>query len=825
MSPIQFSLSSNWGSGFTASMMLTNTTSNPWNGWTLEFDAAFSITHIWNAEVVSRQGNRYVIRGLHSNTSVQPGRSISFGFNGSNAVGTEIQPTNYSINGTSLTQATPTATVTSTPTPTPVAAPMAASTSTPLPTLSINDVSVVEKDSGTNSATFTVSLSRSSTSPISVRFATANGTAIAGSDFNARSGTLNFAAGQTSRTVSVSVQGDLIPEIDEDFFLRLSNPTNATIAKFEGRAIILDNDTPLPTLSVDPISFTEGNDGITFANFVVTLSESSSRQITVNFATANGTATAGSDYTATNGTLTFVPGVTSRSISIPILGDTIYEGNETFTLRLSNPVNATIANSQATATILNDDPLPSSDISNLQQGQFNYGEALQKSFLFYEAQRSGPLPANQRIEWRGDSSLNDGADVGIDLTGGYHDAGDHIKFGFPMASSMTLLSWGVVEYRDAYQSSGQLDEVLDAIKWGTNYLLKAHKTDSNGKTTAFWGQVGTGELDHAYWGKPENMKMARPAFKIDRQKPGSDLAGEAAAALAAASIIFRPTNQAYADRLLQNAEQLFEFADTYRGRYSNSIPQADTYYRSGGFMDELTWAAAWLHKATDKTSYLTKAENYYYGISHNWTHNWDLKDQGATVLLAQTTGKDYYKNQAEKWLNYWSNDNGTGVKHTPGGLAWLTQWGPLRYSANTSFIAGIYSDTVRDYNQRYAKFAESQIDYILGDNPNNFSYMVGFGDKYPLRPHHRAAHDGSWGTFDSSTPNKNILYGALVGGPSSPNDSSYVDSRSNYITNEVGLDYNAGLTGALAWMYSNYGGTPLSNQQLDSLPGIGVPNV
>lgn len=821
MSPVQFSLSSSWGNGFTASMMLTNSTANPWNGWTLEFDAPFSITQIWNAEIVSRQGNRYVIRGLNSNSSVQPGRSVSFGFNGSNAVGAAIQPTNYSINGTALTQSSPDVMTASAPSPTPIVAPMAASTFTPLPTLSINDISINEINSGTNSATFTVSLSQASSAPVSVRFATANGTAIAGSDFNSRSGTLNFAAGQTSRTLTVSVRGDGIQEIDEDFFLRLSNPTNAAIAKFEGRATILDNDTPLPTLSVSPISFTEGNDGTTLANFVVTLSRSSSRQITVNFATANGRAAAGSDYTATNGTLTFAPGVTSRSISIPILGDTIYESNETFTLNLSNAVNATIANGQATATILNDDPLT----DTTQLGQFNYGEALQKSFLFYEAQRSGPLPANKRIEWRGNSGLNDGADVGIDLTGGYHDAGDHVKFGFPMAGSMTLLSWGVVEYREAYQSSGQLDEALDAIKWGTDYLLKAHKTDSNGKTTAFWGQVGTGPLDHAYWGKPENMTMARPAFKIDRQNPGSDLAGEAAAALAAASIVFRPTHQAYADRLLQNAEQLFEFADTYRGRYSNSIPQADTYYRSGGFMDELTWAAAWLHKASGETSYLTKAESYYSGISHNWTHNWDLKDQGATVLLAQTTGKDFYKNQAERWLNYWSDTSGAGVKYTSGGLAWLTQWGPLRYSANTAFIAGIYSDTVRDYNQRYADFAESQIDYILGDNPNNFSYMVGFGDNYPLRPHHRSAHDGSWGTFESSTPNKNILYGALVGGPSALDDSSYVDSRSNYITNEVGLDYNAGLTGALAWMYSNYGGTPLSNQQLDSLPGITVPHV
>ena len=88
---------------------------------------------------------------------------------------------------------------------------------------------------------------------------------------------------------------------------------------------------------------------------------------------------------------------------------------------------------------------------------FNYAEALQKSLYFYEAQRSGPLPATNRVVWRGDSALTDGADAGVDLTGGWYDAGDHVKFGLPMAASTTLLAWGILEYRDAYANSGQLD--------------------------------------------------------------------------------------------------------------------------------------------------------------------------------------------------------------------------------------------------------------------------------------------------------------------------------------------------------------------------------
>ena len=672
-----------------------------------------------------------------------------------------------------------------------------------LPQLSINDVTKTEGDSGTTNATFTVRLSAPSTQTITVNFATANGTAIAGSDYTSKSGTLTFTPGQTSKTISVAIKGDLLDENNETFNINLSNAINATIADSQGIATITDND-PIPSLAIGDVTLTEGNSGTTNALFTVSLSAASGKTTTVNFATGNGTAIAGSDYTATSGTLTFNPGETSKTISVAVIGDTLQESNETFAVNLSNPTNATITDSQGIGTITDND-LP-------QPGTFNYGEALQKSILFYEAQRSGDLPATNRLPWRGDSALNDGADVGRDLSGGYYDAGDHVKFAFPMASSMTMLSWGAVEYRNAYQQSGQLPYILDAIKWGTDYLIKANVTDSNG-TKEFWGQVGQGNIDHAYWGSPESMTMARPSFKIDRQNPGSDLAGEAAASLAAASIVFRATDSAYADTLLQNAVQLYNFADTYRGKYSDSIPDAANYYNSwSGYNDELVWGATWLYKATGNTTYLNKAESYYQqyigGLNNGWTQSWDNKSYGAAILLSQETNNVKYRNDVEGWLNYWSDTSGNGITYTSGGLAWLSQWGSLRYSATTAFLAGVYSDTVNDYSDRYSDFAEGQIDYILGDNPNNFSYMVGFGDDYPLNPHHRAAS----GTTDVNDPitNHHTLYGALVGGPASPNDFDYQDIRSDYIRNEVALDYNAGFTGALARMYDTFGGEPLS---------------
>ena len=248
-----------------------------------------------------------------------------------------------------------------------------------------------------------------------------------------------------------------------------------------------------------------------------------------------------------------------------------------------------------------------------QQDKFSYGEALQKNFLFYEANRSGDLGPDNRIEWRSDSTLNDGSAVGRDLEGGYFDAGDHIKFGHPMAATINMLAWGGVEYREAYQKSGQFDELLKAVKWGTDYFLKAHETN-NDKTSRLWVQVGEIQYDHYVWISPEQVesKTPRNAFAIDPSNPGSDVAASTSSAFAAASMLFRGVDDAYADELLKNAKQLYEFAETYQGKYSDSVAAANPAYTSwNGYGDDLTAGAAWLYKATGEQSYLNKAQSYF----------------------------------------------------------------------------------------------------------------------------------------------------------------------------------------------------------------------
>ncbi|MEU4696771.1 glycoside hydrolase family 9 protein [Nonomuraea dietziae] len=450
-----------------------------------------------------------------------------------------------------------------------------------------------------------------------------------------------------------------------------------------------------------------------------------------------------------------------------------------------------------------------------QAATFEYGEALQKSLFFYEAQQSGRLPSWNRVSWRGDSGLDDGKDVGLDLTGGWYDAGDHVKFGLPMAFTATMLAWGAVEYRDAYAASGQLTHLQNNLKWVNDYFIKAHPSPN-----VLYGQIGAGGPDHAWWGPAEVMPMARPSYKIDASCGGSDLAAETAAAMAASSIVFRPTNPAYADTLVTHAKQLYTFADTVRKKYSECITDAQSFYNSwSGYNDELVWGAIWLHRATQDQAYLAKAESYYDNLgsepqsttkSYKWTIAWDDKSYGAYVLLHKLTGKQRYLDDANRWLDYWTvGVNGQKIRYSPGGQAVLDRWGSLRYAANTAFAALVHSDSISDATRRtrYHDFAKRQIDYALGDNPRGSSYVIGFGANPPKNPHHRTAH-GSW-TDQISSPvdSRHVLYGALVGGPPDPDDK-YTDSRQDYVMNEVATDYNAGFTSAVARLYQEYGGAP-----------------
>jgi hypothetical protein len=238
----------------------------------------------------------------------------------------------------------------------------------PPPNISIKDASFVEGGTSSlaelyganppapNNMIFNVILSALSGQSVTVHYATVPGSAQAGQDYVSRNGTLTIPAGQRTATISVPIISDPRDEPNETFTVHLSIPTNGTITDPDGRGTITDNDSP-PTMKVGDVTLTEGNSGTATASFKVSLSRASGKTISVRYATANGTATAPSDYTPVSGMLTFNPGETSKTISVLIKGDTVREPNETVKLNLSTPTNATFLgnDSSAICTILNND--------------------------------------------------------------------------------------------------------------------------------------------------------------------------------------------------------------------------------------------------------------------------------------------------------------------------------------------------------------------------------------------------------------------------------------------------------------------------------------
>ncbi|MGN6733433.1 MAG: Calx-beta domain-containing protein, partial [Candidatus Binatia bacterium] len=234
-----------------------------------------------------------------------------------------------------------------------------------LPSISINDVAHGEGDTGTTDAVFTVTLSFATGQTVSVNFSTADGTATAGSDYVAQSGALTFNPGETTKNITVVINGDRLTEGNEIFFVNLSNPMNATIADGQGQITIIDDDFALPAISINDATVTEGNTGTTNAVFTVSLSPSSSQPVTASYSTTDGNAVAGSDYVAAAGVLTFNPGESSKTITVLVNGDTIVEGDETFFLNLTSAANASIADGQGIGTILDDDSAPAVRLGNI----------------------------------------------------------------------------------------------------------------------------------------------------------------------------------------------------------------------------------------------------------------------------------------------------------------------------------------------------------------------------------------------------------------------------------------------------------------------------
>ena len=457
----------------------------------------------------------------------------------------------------------------------------------------------------------------------------------------------------------------------------------------------------------------------------------------------------------------------------------------------------TPTNPQPTDPIDPNPTTPTNPTPPISSGDFNYSAVLPLTLKFYEAQRAtGAFPT---VNWRKAGGLSDGTDVGRDLTGGWFDAGDHVKFNLPMSYSATMLNWGMIEFSDGYQKANQTEYAKSQVKYALDYFLQAYDEGSDAVSPSddkVHYQVGDGGADHAFWGPPESMTMDRPTYTCTSSLMCSEVAGGMSASLASGAILFAD-DPIYSALLLDKAKKIYNYAETYQG--NNGYTKANGFYSSySGYNDELAWGAIWLYKATNDTAYLEKAKLYIAKASDGryWSQSWDNVSNGVYLLLSQLTTDTSYKNSIETHLNHWIN----GVNTTTGGLKFLDQWGSLRYSSTTAFISLLYAKGLSDgaTKESFISLAKGQIDYILGANPRNSSYIVGYGVNPPINPHHRASHNSSTNNINSPINNEFVLEGALVGGPKSADDFDYRDDRTDYISNEVATDYNAGLVGALA---------------------------
>ncbi|MDO5558140.1 MAG: glycoside hydrolase family 9 protein [Oscillospiraceae bacterium] len=455
----------------------------------------------------------------------------------------------------------------------------------------------------------------------------------------------------------------------------------------------------------------------------------------------------------------------------------------------------------------------------------------------------------------------------IDCGGGMHDAGDHVKFGLPGSYAASTLGWGYYEFRDAYVDTGTQEHIEDILHWFNDFYMKGTYLDEDGKVIAFCYQVGEGNNDHNYWCPPELqdskslLNFARPAYFATTESPASDMCAGTSASLAINYLNFKDTEPEYAEESLKKAIALYDFAvETHKEADDSnkvlSLGYDGGFYNSSYDYDELAWAAVWLNICTGEqhyiddivsvdTSEMTETGGYKYTgyikriiettgstWQNIWVHCWDTVWGGVFAKLAPITNneRDWF---IFRWnLEFWSGEphlktagladeiwnmdyqhikeidesDKTYLKKTPAGFSMLNEYGSARYNTAAGLCAMVYRKETAKFDEEYEGFtdwAENQMEYIMGKNPMNRPYIVGYSPTAASHPHHRAAHGSSTFSMDDPIDQSHTLWGALVGGPDAKD--WHRDITKDYVYNEVAVDYNAGIVGDLAGLYHYYG--------------------
>ena len=495
-------------------------------------------------------------------------------------------------------------------------------------------------------------------------------------------------------------------------------------------------------------------------------------------------------------------------------------------------------------------------------GTGKWAEALQKAMWFFHANELGDLKTCSYVQWRGPAHQHDaviplvhvapggsGVDMSdafikanravldpdgngtIDLGGGFHDAGDFIKFGLTTGYAASTMAWSFLEFPEAYQATGLEGELRVLLKSFGDYFLRSTFRDKTGRVIAFAHQVG-GQTDHTCGWMPPELRRAsfcpRTAYFSTDEKPSADVTAMAAAALAQISQVFKNSDSAYAKKCLDYAEALYQMAAKYPDSKSRD---SDGLYDSEYSFDDLAWAALNLYEATGNEQYMRDtfdssgstftgwikqfgsggfaAGEWGVAWTEGWTHCWNSLRSGVFVkmasLLADKKAKDTlpagwdkiaqgFKDVAFSDSDKWRNG---AVAQSPGKFSVLSAYGSGRYNSAGQFISLVYDKHFKE--PTFVSWSTSQMNYLLGDNPLKKSYVMGYSNDYAKQPHHAAGHASIYGECGKPVENRHIVWGAMVNGPDG--NDQHVDSRCDFGANEITIDYNASMLAALAGLY------------------------
>ncbi|MBQ0157330.1 MAG: glycoside hydrolase family 9 protein [Bacteroidales bacterium] len=471
-----------------------------------------------------------------------------------------------------------------------------------------------------------------------------------------------------------------------------------------------------------------------------------------------------------------------------------------------------------------------------------YQKALWMTGRFYGAQRSGnghnwiiaeheptnansSLTSNLKAFVKGQDFVKD-ADGSYDLTGGWVDCGDNVKFGQTEFYAGYMLALGYSEFSSGYDDfysqnyegyigasdytwegkkgkPNGIPDILDELKYATDFFMKCVRDKST-----FYYQVGEGDPDHAVWctsslkatlpnSQGGEANGSRKVFKANGKT--TSMTSFCGATLAVMSRAYRPYDSDYADKCLEKAKIAYEYVmGTTMG--NSGAADGSFYPAKPKYESDIVCLAMELYRATNDKTYLETARQYAAFMAsektfnHNYSLNYNNTEDLACYLMAMYDNNADAKAALQFFCDLYKPSNGYFLNKQNGG------WGILRFPANQAFVYAL-NEKVKGNTTTLNPYALASIEYIMGNNGKKFSYIVGFGQNFPHFPHHRNFYGIDSNSESNLKPREKFMqFGYMVGG--SIKDGDYTDDEKAYINSEGGIDYNAGLVGALGYINS-----------------------